>query len=81
MYKVYTVYCGENYTHNIGLTNTRMELVIRFFTSEKLSFICNIITYILELHKSLWAVYKGRPANGEVLKFRTFPDGGLVCES
>ena len=26
----------------------------------------------------LWAVYKGRPANGEgvVLKFRTFPDGG-----
>ena len=37
--------------------------------------------------KSLGAVYKGRPANGEgggvVLKFRTFPDGGrgVVCES
>ena len=38
-----------------------------------------------EFPKSLGAVYKGRPANGEgvVLKFRTFPDGGrgVVCES
>ena len=57
-----------------------------------MSFICNIITYILELHKPL---LNGHPSmgpstkdvrqmgRGVVLKFRTFQDGGrgVVCES
>ena len=32
---------------------------------------------------NLKVILRGRPANGEgvVLKFRTFPEGGVVCES